>query len=378
MQCKSEYTVQLNNGHLDLVVEPSAYLMETLLDFASRENPNRAYLFLSKVLGKYIPCLPSEMRKTYQALANTIRVTGNTLVLGVAETATGLGAGVADELSINSSDHIFYAQTTRYSFDKKLAFSITEKHSHAPLHLIYDMADNVDLASVENLVLVDDEISTGKTLAQITQGMCDYLPNLKNVHWVSLVNWMSRGTRDRFRADYASINLHFHSLLSGEFSFKQNSEKAIKFPNLTAVGLSTVACRHDTGRRGVKLEMLKEIAFDDEENVPFTGAGLSFDDQYVVVGTGEFTFSPFLFAEKLENFGYDVLFESTGRSPILQGGGISSKLKFYDPAHSAYYYLYNLPENRTPIIMYETIEQFKICPLHKLLNCKSAILGTNQ
>ena len=378
MQFKSEYTIQLNNGYLDLVVEPSVYLMGTLLDFASRENPNRAYLFLSKVLGKYIPCLPSEMRKTYHALANMIRVTGNTLVLGVAETATGLGAGVADELSINCSGNTFYTQTTRYGFDKNLAFSITEKHSHAPLHLIYDIADNVDIDSIENLILVDDEISTGKTLAQITQGMCNYLPNLKTVTWVSLVNWMSEETHDRLRANYASINLHFHSLLHGEFSFKQSSKKTLKFPKLTAIGLSTVVCRHDTGRRGVTLETLKNIAFVDENSVPFTGSDLSFDDQYVVIGTGEFTFFPFLFAEKLESIGYDVLFESTGRSPILQGGGISSKLKFYDPAHSAYYYLYNLPENRTPIVMYETMEQFKMCPLHKLLNCKSAILCTSQ
>ena len=70
-----------------------------------------------------------------------------------------------------------------------------------------------------------------------------------------------------------------------------------------------------------------------------------------------------------------MVFESTGRSPILQGGGISSKLTFYDPAHQANYYLYNLPEDRKPIITYETIEQFEQCPLHKLLNCKAVILG---
>jgi hypoxanthine-guanine phosphoribosyltransferase len=378
MQNKNQYIIPLNNGHLELVVEPSVYSMGELLDFASRENPNRAYLFVSKVLGKYIPCLPSEMRKSYQALANMVTVTGNTLVLGVAETATGLGAGVAEEINANCSGNTFYTQTTRYGFDKPLAFTINEQHSHAPQHLIYDMADNVELTSIENLILVDDEISTGKTLTQITQSMRDYLPNLKIAHWVSLVNWMSERECEGFREDYASINLNFHSLLCGEFSFKRSSEKIVKFPNLTAVGFNSVVCRHDTGRMGVKLEALKKMEFVSEKHVPFTASNLNFDEQYVFVGTGEFTFAPFLFAEKLEKAGYDVLFESTGRSPILQGGGISSKLKFYDPAHRAYYYLYNLPENRTPIIMYETMEQFKMCTLHKLLNCKAAILGTNQ
>jgi hypothetical protein len=377
MQNKSQYRIPLNNGYLDLFVEPSEYLMGTLLDFASRENPNRAYLFLSKVLGKYIPCLPSDMRKSYKALANKITVTGDSLVLGVAETATGLGGGVFEEIDINCSGNAFYAHTTRYSFDKPLAFSVTEKHSHAPQHLMYDLAANLDLTSIENLILVDDEISTGNTLSQITQTMCLYLPNLKTAHWLSLVNWISKKECVCFRDANPSISLNFHSLLRGGFKYRRSSEESLRFPHLSAVDLNSAACRHDIGRTGVKLETLKKLVFVNENSTEFAPENLNINEKYIVVGTGEFTFAPFLFAEKLERDGYDVLFESTGRSPILKGGGILSKIKFYDPVHRAYYYLYNLPENRTPIIMYENMEQFRSCPLHKLLNCKVAILGIN-
>ncbi|MFT6386920.1 MAG: adenine/guanine phosphoribosyltransferase-like PRPP-binding protein [Cellvibrionaceae bacterium] len=378
MLSDSYHTIPLKNGQLELVIEPSVYSLSLLLDFASRENPNRAYLFLSKVLGKYIPCLPSEMRKTYKDLANMITVTGNTLVLGVAETATGLGAGVAQEINANCGGKTFYTQTTRYRFDDVLAYSINEKHSHAPQHLIYDMADNVDLPSIENIILVDDEISTGNTLAQITRCMIDYLPNLKTVQWASLVNWMPEINCTQLLEDNANVDLSFHSLLRGGFNYNRTTEHVVEFPKSIAMGLSPAVCRRDIGRKGVNVDTLKQMLFINPKNRPFTAADLNIDEQYVLVGTSEFTFAPFLFAEMLEKDGYDVLFESTGRSPILQGGGISSKLKFYDPIHEANYYLYNLPEDRTPIIMYETIQQYEMCPLHKLLNCKAAILGEYQ
>ncbi len=371
----NQYTIPLKTGNLELVVEPSIYSLGGLLDFASRENPHRAYLFLSKVLGKYIPCLPSEMRKSFQDLSRKIKVNGDTLVLGVAETATGLGAGVAEEINKECGFSVYYSQTTRFEFNKPLAFSINEEHSHAPKHLIYDLSDNIDLNSVAEVVLVDDEISTGKTLSQITKGIREYLPNLKVVHWTSLVNWISESECSAFKEEHIDIELHYHSLLRGGFSFKKTSDKVIEFPVSTAAGLSTAVCRHDTGRTGINVGDLKRFTFVDENKDQVNALSLQKEDQYVIVGTGEFTYPPYLFAEALENSGYDVVFESTGRSPILPGGGISSKLKFYDEANQANYYLYNLPENRKPIVMYETFEQFSACPLHKLLNCKAAILG---
>jgi len=372
---QNQCTVALNAGSLKVQVKPSSYSISRLLEFASRENPKRAFLFLSKVLGKYIPCLPSAMRKTYLDLSNKITLEGHCLVFGVAETATGLGAGVADALSGNSQHNVYYAQTTRFECAEPIAFDVFESHSHAPQHLIYDMSKNIDIDTITEVVLVDDEISTGKTLSQLTQGVNNYLPNLTRVHWVSLVDWMPTKT-ESFVADmYADLDIQFHSLLKGEFNFFQTSNKVIELPNATASALSKAVCRLDLGRKGATIDKLNTCVFYSPEGKPVVPQELSKSTEYVVIGTGEFIYQPFLFAEAMETAGIDVLFESTGRSPIIQGGSILRKLKFYDPGNKANYYLYNLPEDRTPIILYENREQYIHCPLHKLLNAQAAILG---
>jgi pyrimidine operon attenuation protein/uracil phosphoribosyltransferase len=374
MMKQSQRTIPLSVGHLELIIQPSEYSLGSLLEFASRENPKRAYLFVSKVLGKYIPCKPSDMRNSYRNLIEKINVKGNVLVVGVAETATGLGAGIAEEIGKIAQNKVFFAQTTRFRFDKPLAFSICEKHSHAPTHQIYDISQNVGLASIEEVILVDDEISTGKTLCQLTTSMCEYLPNVKRVNWASLVNWMGETECKDYQNYHDEIELQFYSLLRGEFSFTKTTNKMIQFPKSTAIDLSRIQCRHDLGRTGIEVRDLKKNRFLGENYQLFDPLLLSKDDSYVVVGTGEFTYQPFLFAEAMELAGYDVIFESTGRSPIMEGGGISNKLKFYDPGHEANFYLYNLPEDRVVILLYETREQFEKCPLHKLLNCQAAFL----
>ena len=82
--CAGKLTLQLFKGEKRL---------EELLDFASRENQKRGYLFVSKVLGKHIPVKPSVMRSLYQELSQQCGAGLSSYVVGMAETATGLGAG---------------------------------------------------------------------------------------------------------------------------------------------------------------------------------------------------------------------------------------------------------------------------------------------
>jgi len=46
---------ELPTGALCLELEEGASALASLLDFAARANPKRAFLFLSKVLGKHYP-----------------------------------------------------------------------------------------------------------------------------------------------------------------------------------------------------------------------------------------------------------------------------------------------------------------------------------
>jgi len=53
-------------------------------------------------------------------------------------------------------------------------------------------------------------------------------------------------------------------------------------------------------------------------------------EKILVLGSGEFTWIPFLFAEQLERSGAEVYFSSTTRSPIMQGHAINSICHFND------------------------------------------------
>ena len=96
-------TITLPRGTLDLTYQTNAasgnndlkksshYQLEDLLDFAQRINPKRAFLFVSKVLGRHIPVAPSIMRNAFTDLANLVPddLPEPILVIGMAETAVG-------------------------------------------------------------------------------------------------------------------------------------------------------------------------------------------------------------------------------------------------------------------------------------------------
>lgn len=370
--------VELQTGLLQISVHNARYPLEKLLTFGARQNPKRRYLFISKVLGKYVPCLPSDMRETYQTLAQAVKQSlllhSNTWVLGVAETATGLGAGVAQELKRSGLQNVIYSHTTRCDLDRDIGFSITEAHSHAPSHLIYSLDSTLAEQQVESVVIVDDEISTGKTLEQLSQKLQQNLPQLKTIIWVSLVNWLSVEQREAYRQAYPQLSFTFISLLDGSYRFYADEQFPLQLPDKTASGISRANSRDDIGRTGYLASPEPEVLFYTPQGTRLDISQLNPTEKYTVIGTGEFTFQPFLFAEDLQAQGVDVVFQSTGRSPVLEGAGITSKQSFFDEAQRGVYYLYNLQKNRQAIILYETHEQYFSCPFRSKLNAITAIL----
>jgi hypothetical protein len=55
----SSFTVNLTRGTLHVKVDKTSLPPQQLFDFAERRNPKRAFLFVSKVLGRHIPVKPS-------------------------------------------------------------------------------------------------------------------------------------------------------------------------------------------------------------------------------------------------------------------------------------------------------------------------------
>jgi adenine/guanine phosphoribosyltransferase-like PRPP-binding protein len=127
---------------------------------ALRRNPRRAHLLVSSVLGKHVPADPRLVHNAGLELGRLVAKSldgASALVLGFAETATALGHCVADALGAD------YLHSTRRTVPGAIEYgAFEEEHSHATSHRLLP-ADPALMATGEVLVLVDDEISTGRT-----------------------------------------------------------------------------------------------------------------------------------------------------------------------------------------------------------------------
>lgn len=135
---------------------------------ALRINPKRAHLLVSSVLGKHVPVEGWTFWNACAFLADKVRkVTdpnADLVVMGYAETAVGMGHAVAAWLECD------FFQSTRHqlAMDKYVEFS--EPHSHASEHYAY-VDDAGMVASNKTVVLVDDEVSTGVTVANTIRAL---------------------------------------------------------------------------------------------------------------------------------------------------------------------------------------------------------------
>lgn len=333
-------------GELSIQFSHGEERLDELIGFASRENQKRGFLFVSKVLGKHIPVKPSIMRKIYDELAELCPIKNNTYVIGMAETATGLGAGFADSLAKkNPKQQVFYQHTTRHQLSHPVWFTLDEVHSHAVDHILYQPNDSVysGIQSCQTLILVDDEMTTGRTLLQLAAGILKRVNNIKELVIVTLVSWLKEDKKKIFE-DF-SVPVRFVQLLKGDFSFQADPSFSATLPNNVDDGVCNEESRDDLGRTGLKMPY----------QVDFNATPYDSNHPVVVVGTGEHLYYPFLLAEQMEGeeAQRDVLFQSTTRSPILKGDAIQRKISFQSGAGKVNF-IYNLPTDRDMIVMCES------------------------
>ncbi|MEU5098804.1 phosphoribosyltransferase [Streptomyces sp. NPDC020996] len=173
-----------------------------MLGLALRRNPKRAHLLVSNVLGKHVPQAPSVVYGHGFALGRRVRdLLGPddaraAVVLGYAETATGLGHSVADGLGTAPYLH----STRRPVPGVAPAGGFEESHSHATSHLLLP-EDPALLAGDGPLVLVDDEFSTGNTVLNTVRDLHQRYPRARYVV-VALVDMRSAADARRLE-DFA-------------------------------------------------------------------------------------------------------------------------------------------------------------------------------
>ncbi|WP_328317268.1 phosphoribosyltransferase [Streptomyces sp. NBC_00388] len=173
-----------------------------MLGLALRRNPKRAHLLVSNVLGKHVPQRPSVVHGHGHELGLAVRrllgdeEAARAVVLGYAETATGLGHSVADGLALAPCLH----STRREVPGVARAGGFEESHSHATSHLL--LPEDPDLLAGDGpLVLVDDEFSTGNTVLNTIRDLHARYPRQWYVV-VALVDMRSAADQRRL-ADFA-------------------------------------------------------------------------------------------------------------------------------------------------------------------------------
>ena len=334
---------------MDIVLKTGLLSLEederllNLVDFGSRINKKRGFLFVSKVLGKHLPTKPSLMQQTYKELASLLSVSSEpTLFIGFAETATALGQGVFEEAKLENS---FYIHSTRFQTASPLFFTFFEEHCHAPSHIFYAPKDELlkeMLNKITRVILIDDEVSTGNTANNLVTQLKIILPKVKKYSLLTILNWTTK----------AYANFDSLSLYQGNFEFKP---KAMNFTS-TVVSEPQIVKNLDAiipynfGRYGTKKLELNLASYVDINTLK--------GKKILVLGTAEFMYPPYLLAKYLEESGIESYFQATTRSPVNLDGAIVSKVAFKDNYFEEIdNFLYNvIDKNYDKIFLcYETI-----------------------
>lgn len=350
---------------LGVALEGDGELHE-LLGLALRRNPKRAHLLVSNVLGKHVPQKPSVVYGAGYGLGERVRAllgaeeARRAVVLGYAETATGLGHAVADGLR----DAPYLHSTRRPVAGVAQAGGFEEAHSHATSHLL--LPEDPELlaggAEASTLVLVDDEFSTGNTVLNTIRALHETHPRERYVI-VALVDMRSAGDRDRLTAFAAEIGARVDLVTRSSGTVTLPEGVLERGQALVADQEAEQAGRADEAVAGVAPAPVTRVALDWPAEVPDGGrhgftpahraaleaalpgmaeriAGALDSDvrRVLVLGFEELMYAPLRLGTALEaamGSGAEIRYSTTTRSPVLAvddpGYAIRTRLVF--PAH---------------------------------------------
>ncbi|MEZ2718212.1 phosphoribosyltransferase family protein [Niallia circulans] len=421
----------IDHLQMDINVEENPFQLpiEDFFKMAARINKRRAFLFVSKLLGKHLPIEPKKGLLTGFMLAARYEeiMTGkhspqrerlleiyhdtslpfvdkpfiqkevsNPIIIGFAETATALGHSFFQAFKQASFFH-----TTREKINGlDPIISFEEEHSHATSHRCYVKKDILD--NNREIILVDDELTTGKTAINIIRDLHRKHPRDKYT-LVSILDWRSNKWQLEMKALEEELQITVHSvcLLKGCFelvgeqinlppimeSLVTNDgnpsveyislENYVKARIIPLISTNLAGERNefqylkDTGRFGIYTEegtdeWIKQAA----KVLKKKRVGTS-----LCVGTGEFMYIPM----KLASFmGEDISYQSTTRSPIYPNDeehyGAQTAYCFANPKDlEIVNYLYNIKPNQYDDIFLFFERNVKEDSLKELLTALKAV-----
>lgn len=329
-------------------------------------NPQRNFLFISKVLGKHIEAKPSICKEIGLKLARLIfdkeeksyKNNEKISVIGFAETATGLGMAVASYIK-----NCYYITTTRECITElKSILKFEEEHSHATTHKCFPL-DKDKLVNSEKIILVDDEITTGKSMINIIKEL-KKVTNAKKIIILSILDWRNEEHRKAYDdlINKENINVEVLSLISGDIKvndsaiYIDNNDEVINdttdvlnYNVLDRIDLKTIYEKEvesyllHTGRFGVEFNEIQALESKCKYIANRLQGLIGCNEKILVLGHGENIYIPCRIASYIKG---DVYFKSTTRSPIYcensDGYPIKEKHVFYHKGVK--YYFYNKSE----------------------------------
>lgn len=359
----------MENSRADLIATTTSYELEAgtltlktshpqsqdIFKIAERINPKRSFLFVSTVLGRHIPVDPVAHRAALVSLAEGVSphlLGGPVLVMGFAETAVGIGAGVFDCLrSSNPMLDIGFLTTTRFSATGSNDwFTIEESHSHAVDHVILEpFSDVLKQGSDATLVLVDDETTTGKTFSELAAGLCAKSLQFGRVVLVTLTDWSDGQAQSAVSGIFQNADVCTVSLQTGSWTWEPiKNRQPFVLPSgcedLQPPWSPDVDQVFAAPRMGISSSTVRQSGEDVLNVAKRSGLRpLGANDHVLVVGAGEHVWQPMLAAEALCERGIHTRFITTTRSPILTGETIRHKVSFPDHYGQGFWmYMHNV------------------------------------
>lgn len=390
----------LNQLELDVTLSqnPYGFHASDLFEVGARVNPKRSFLFVSKLIGKHLDVHPDVPKATGMLLANLfmhslkghsafeteeliqfvktgvktesaskslqkrakLEKEDGILFIGFAETATGLGHAV-----FSSFDEAYFIHTTREELEMKSVFDFEEEHSHAVDHRCY-MSDQEMMGESKHVVLIDDEMTTGKTSLNLIRSLHDVYPK-EQYSILCLLDWRNDEQQKAYREleEELGIKISVISLTQGSMTLskethfeyeeqqketKNTSYRMIDTPLLPKIEVIQEGTRNYvkyplfTGRFGLSSNLHDDV----EQSAKIIGEYLTplrNGQKTLVLGMGEFMYIPSRIASYM---GENVFHKTTTRSPIYpfaqEGYPIHDRISVKDD-HGVSYYSYNLGKN---------------------------------
>ncbi|WHX98997.1 phosphoribosyltransferase family protein [Neobacillus sp. DY30] len=378
---------------IEVSANPFQLPLEELFIMAARINKKRSFLFVSKVLGKHLPIQPqkgliipallaaryAESVREYkcQVKESLVKSFGqketdfqsvsfipksvNPVVIGFAETATSLGHAFFD-----CFEEAEYFHTTREVLDHLTpCITFEEEHSHATSHRCYIPVEMID--NQREIILVDDEMTTGKTAINIIQSIHSQFPR-EEYTVVSILDWRSEENKQHFiqLEKTLGININVVSLMSGKVEVNEieKLETSEDQPDthieintaMETISLSSFFEKEDieTGNKPPYIKETGRFGIASSTNAALHRKVIKAADvlrqhrtasKTICLGTGEFMYIPMKLAAEM---GKNVFYQSTTRSPIYiqnnQGYGARFGIGFPNPEdQDVAHFVYNIP-----------------------------------